>query len=71
MWEYYLACCEAAFRYQDVAVFQVQCARSIDAVPLTRDYIAERMQILRLREAAASAPKPAAAEPVPLRKQRL
>jgi cyclopropane-fatty-acyl-phospholipid synthase len=71
MWEYYLACCEAAFRYQDVAVFQMQCARSIDAVPLTRDYIAERMQILRLREAAASAPKPAAAEPVPLRKQRL
>ena len=45
MWEYYLACCEAAFRYQDVAVFQVQCARSIDAVPLTRDYIAERTQI--------------------------
>ena len=71
MWEYYLACCEAAFRYQDVAVFQVQCARSIDAVPLTRDYIAERTQILRLREAAASAPTPAAAEPVPLRKQRL
>jgi cyclopropane-fatty-acyl-phospholipid synthase len=71
MWEYYLACCEAAFRYQDVAVFQVQCARSIDAVPLTRDYIAERTQILRLHEAAASAPKPVAAEPVQLRKQRL
>jgi len=71
MWEYYLACCEAAFRYQDVAVFQVQCARRIGAVPLTRDYIAERTQILRLREAAASAPKPAAAEPVQLRKQRL
>ena len=27
MWEYYLAGCEAAFRFQDVAVFQVQCAR--------------------------------------------
>ena len=24
MWEYYLSCCEAAFRYQDVGVFQVQ-----------------------------------------------
>jgi cyclopropane-fatty-acyl-phospholipid synthase len=71
MWEYYLACCEAAFRYQDVAVFQVQCARRADAVPLTRDYIAERTQVLRTREAAARAPQPGSAEPVPLRKQRL
>jgi cyclopropane-fatty-acyl-phospholipid synthase len=71
MWEYYLACCEAAFRYQDVAVFQVQCARRPDAVPLTRDYIAERMQVLRTREAAACTSQPVANEPVPLRKQRL
>ena len=30
-----------------------------DAVPLTRDYIAKRTQILRVREAAVGAPKPA------------
>jgi cyclopropane-fatty-acyl-phospholipid synthase len=71
MWEYYLACCEAAFRYQDVAVFQIQCARRADAVPLTRDYIAERMHDLRMREAAASAPQVPTSEPVPLRKQRV
>jgi cyclopropane-fatty-acyl-phospholipid synthase len=72
MWEYYLACCEAAFRYQNVAVFQVQCARRADAVPLTRAYIAERYEDLRLREAEATiGPERGAGEPVPLRKQRL
>lgn len=71
MWEYYLACCEAAFRFQNVAVFQVQCARRADAVPLTRDYIAERYEDLRLREAEASIAQVSAIEPVPLRKQRL
>ena len=71
MWEYYLSCCEAAFRYQDVAVFQVQCARNPEAVPVTRDYIAERVRNLRQREAAAGAPRVSCAEAVPLRKQRL
>ena len=71
MWEYYLSCCEAAFRYQDVGVFQVQIARSIYAVPQTRDYIAERMRTLRERETVASAGRRASSEPVPLRKQRL
>ena len=70
MWEYYLSCCEAAFRYQDVAVFQVQCARNPEAVPVTRDYIAERMRSLRQHE-AADAPRASRTEPVPLRKQRL
>lgn len=71
MWEYYLSCCEAAFRYQNVAVFQIQCARSAYAVPLTREYIGEHMHDLRLREAEAGAAAGSAAEPVPLRKQRL
>ena len=70
MWEYYLSCCEAAFRYQDVGVFQVQIARSVYAVPLTRDYIAERM-----RGCGSARPwrsrRRAFSEPVPLRKQRL
>lgn len=51
MWEFYLSMSEAAFRYQDIAVFQVQLARRQDAVPLTRDYIAEREAALREREA--------------------
>jgi cyclopropane-fatty-acyl-phospholipid synthase len=69
MWEFYLAACEAAFRFQDVAVFQVQCARRQDAVPLTRDYIAERVHDLRMLE-AQSGPGEAAFESLPRRKLR-
>ncbi len=39
MWQFYLAGCEAGFRYQNIAVFQIQLAKRIDAVPLTRDYL--------------------------------
>ncbi|MCK9530630.1 MAG: cyclopropane-fatty-acyl-phospholipid synthase family protein [Gammaproteobacteria bacterium] len=39
MWEFYLASCEAAFRWRELAVFQMQLAHRIDAVPLTRDYL--------------------------------
>ena len=75
MWEFYLASCEAAFRFQNVAVFQVQCARRQDAVPITRDYIFERMHDLRMREAELTATAEAASagatvESLPLRKQR-
>jgi cyclopropane-fatty-acyl-phospholipid synthase len=41
MWEFYLAVSEAAFRHRTLMVFQMQLARRRDAVPLTRDYIAE------------------------------
>jgi cyclopropane-fatty-acyl-phospholipid synthase len=41
MWEFYLAASEMAFRHQGHVVFQFQLSRSIDAVPLTRDYIVD------------------------------
>lgn len=41
MWEFYLAISEAAFRYGNLMVFQLQLAKRRDVVPLTRDYIAE------------------------------
>ena len=41
MWEFYLVGCELSFRYLGQMVFQMQLSRRIDAVPLTRDYIAE------------------------------
>lgn len=50
MWEFYLSMSETAFRYQDIATFQVQLARRQDAVPLTRSYIAERETALKARE---------------------
>ena len=41
MWELYLAGSEIAFRHQGHINFQMQLAKRVDAVPLTRDYITE------------------------------
>jgi cyclopropane-fatty-acyl-phospholipid synthase len=41
MWEFYLAGSEIAFRHQGHLNFQMQLAKRVDTVPLTRDYIAE------------------------------
>ena len=50
MWEFYLAGCEAAFRHGGLVVFQIQLAKRLDAVPLTRNYIANREAALRSSE---------------------
>ena len=43
MWEFYLAGAELGFRYGGHMVFQLQLAKRVDTVPLTRDYLyAER-----------------------------
>ncbi|MEX1234951.1 MAG: cyclopropane-fatty-acyl-phospholipid synthase family protein [Roseovarius sp.] len=39
MWRYYLKASELTFRLDRQVVFQMQLARSQDAVPLTRDYL--------------------------------
>lgn len=39
MWEFYLAACEAGFRFSGLVVFQIQLAHQIDALPLTRGYV--------------------------------
>jgi cyclopropane-fatty-acyl-phospholipid synthase len=39
MWDFYLAGSEAAFRSGDMMVFQLQLAKTKDAVPITRDYM--------------------------------
>lgn len=39
MWEAYLAGSEAAFRYENLMVFQIQLIKRIDTLPLTRDYM--------------------------------
>ncbi|HXQ53213.1 MAG TPA: cyclopropane-fatty-acyl-phospholipid synthase family protein [Stellaceae bacterium] len=41
MWEFYLAASEIAFRHQGHIVFQMQLAKAVDTVPLTRDYITD------------------------------
>ena len=50
---------EIAFRYQGHMVFQVQMAKQVDAVPLTRDYITdwERSHAARRRRWTARSPE--------------
>ena len=50
MWEFYLAGCEAGFRHGGLMVFQIQLAKRLDTVPLTRGYIADREAVLRSQE---------------------
>jgi cyclopropane-fatty-acyl-phospholipid synthase len=41
MWEFYLAGAELSFRNGGQMNFQIQLSPSLDALPITRDYIAE------------------------------
>jgi cyclopropane-fatty-acyl-phospholipid synthase len=41
MWEFYLVGSELAFRRLGHMVFQLQLAKRLDAVPLTRDYVTD------------------------------
>ena len=52
MWEMYLVGAELAFRRDGHLVFQMQLAKTVDTVPLTRDYMIDW-------ERADSAEKPA------------
>ncbi len=54
MWEFYLAGCEANFRFGGIAVFQIQLSKQLGTVPLTRDYIAEWERAHTVRESAAA-----------------
>ena len=47
MWEFYLCGSEAVFRLGQEVVFQFQIAKRVDALPMTRDYIADRERELR------------------------
>ncbi|HLK84758.1 MAG TPA: cyclopropane-fatty-acyl-phospholipid synthase family protein [Xanthobacteraceae bacterium] len=56
MWEFYLACSEAAFRRQNMMVLQIQLAKRQGIVPITRDYIQRSEARLRGREAGRRTP---------------
>jgi cyclopropane-fatty-acyl-phospholipid synthase len=47
MWEFYLAGAEMAFRREGQVVYQIQIARNIDALPITRDYMFETERTMR------------------------
>jgi cyclopropane-fatty-acyl-phospholipid synthase len=54
-WEFYLQGCEAAFRHSGLTVFQVQLAKQINAVPITRDYMFAEERRLMAGEAGVPA----------------
>jgi cyclopropane-fatty-acyl-phospholipid synthase len=60
MWEFYLQSCEAGFRHSALTVFQMQIAKSIDTLPITRDYMLAEEQ--RLAALAADSGTRAAGE---------
>ncbi len=39
IWEFYLAGSEAAFRHQNLAVFQIQITKRLKTLPIVRDYM--------------------------------
>ena len=39
MWEFYLALSEVGFRYTGMMILQFQLAKTVDALPITRDYM--------------------------------
>jgi len=47
MWEFYLAGAEMGFRREGLVVFQIQLAKRIDTLPITRDYMFESEQTMR------------------------
>lgn len=55
MWEFYLAGSEMAFRWQGHMVFQLQLARRVDTLPLTRDYMTPRAATSPQRRLVAAA----------------
>ena len=52
MWEAYLCMSEAAFRYFNCMVFQLQLTKRVDVLPLTRDYIYQPAQRRRIQAVA-------------------
>ena len=47
MWEFYLSSAEMTFRYDHLVVFQIQLAKRIETLPMTRDYMLERERAMR------------------------
>jgi len=57
MWEFYLAGSEATFRADGLVVFQVQIAKRLDALPITRDYMVDNERTMRFA-GTAEMPRP-------------
>tara|TARA_Y100001960_G_C14698521_1_gene840337 strand:+ start:215 stop:1429 length:1215 start_codon:yes stop_codon:yes gene_type:complete len=47
MWEIYLALCEVGFRNLGLVVFQIQITKTMDVLPLTRDYMMDSDRVYK------------------------
>jgi cyclopropane-fatty-acyl-phospholipid synthase len=56
MWEFYLIACDVGFRYGKQMVFQIQLAKTMNALPITRDYIGAAEVHLRQQDNASALP---------------
>jgi cyclopropane-fatty-acyl-phospholipid synthase len=61
MWEFYLASSEMTFRYGNQVVFQIQLAKRVGSVPMTRDYMFDAERAMRSRNELPRRRKPEAA----------
>jgi cyclopropane-fatty-acyl-phospholipid synthase len=48
MWEFYLAVFEMCFRHDNLVVHQIQLAKRLDSLPVTRDYMVDEERARRL-----------------------
>jgi cyclopropane-fatty-acyl-phospholipid synthase len=58
MWEFYLAASECAFRVGAMMNMQIQLTRKLEALPLTRGYMADAEEALKRKESAATDRRP-------------
>ena len=61
MWEFYLLISEFSFRYGKHMVFQIQLAKTVETLPLVRDYMGEAEARLMAGESGTAAPPHAVA----------
>jgi cyclopropane-fatty-acyl-phospholipid synthase len=71
MWEFYLSGSEAAFRWQDMVIFQLQIAKKNDVLPLTRNYIDKAEKSLAMYEMAHGIVARSAPQPKPKRPKKV
>jgi cyclopropane-fatty-acyl-phospholipid synthase len=71
MWEFYLSGSEAAFRWQDMVIFQLQITKRNDALPLTRNYIDKAEKSLAMYEMAHGIVAQPAPQPKPKRPKKV
>jgi cyclopropane-fatty-acyl-phospholipid synthase len=55
MWEFYLQSCESGFRHSGLTVFQLQLAKKVDTLPITRDYMLARERRLMSTDGSGEA----------------